>query len=137
MPLADLIKQRSKLPEPRLQPREKSRIRLRAFQQSRQAARISDLEVSGIFFPQQSDITCYAGSDDRRASDNRFGDDVGPAFQEGRMDSQLAAHQNPAHAPMRMLTQPAVTRIDRHLAPRALGHLFVHRAADVDDLKAR
>ena len=53
------------------------------------------------------------------------------------MNSQLAAHQDLAHAPVRLLADPAVAGIDLHLAPRAFGHAVIHCAAGVNDLDAR
>jgi len=53
------------------------------------------------------------------------------------VDSQLAAHQDLPDAPLRLFTDPFVTRVDLHLAARAIGHPFVHRAAHVDDSDAR
>src|SRR5215510_906419 len=53
------------------------------------------------------------------------------------VDSQLAAHQDLPDAPLRLFTDPFVTRVEPHLAARAVGHPFVHRAAYVDDSDAR
>ena len=53
------------------------------------------------------------------------------------MNSQLAAHQNLANAPLRLFADPSIAWIDFHLAARACDHLFGHRAADVDDSDAR
>src|SRR5215813_5216971 len=53
------------------------------------------------------------------------------------MNSQLAAHQDLPDAPSRLFADPFVTRVDPHLAAGEFGHLFVHRAADVDDSDAR
>src|SRR5262245_61938812 len=53
------------------------------------------------------------------------------------MNSQLAAHQNLANAPLRLYADPSIAWLDFHLAARACDHLFGHRAADVDASAAR
>jgi hypothetical protein len=93
--------------------------------------------ITGVIFAQQSDIARDARCDDRRAGDYRLRDGVRPAFQAGGIDSQLAAHQELSHAPLRLLADPVIAWIDLHLAAGAFGHLFVRRAAGVDDSDAR
>lgn len=67
----------------RSQPSKEIRIRLRSQKQPGQFACVAYIEISGIIFAEQSDIACNVRSDDGRARDNRFRDDVCPAFQAG------------------------------------------------------
>lgn len=112
-------------------------IRFGSQKQARKRLRVSHLEISGIIFAQQPDVTRNARRYYRRSRDNRFRNDIRPALQAGGMDSQLAAPQDLSNAPLRLFANPFVTRVDPHLAARAFGHLFVHRSAHVDDSDAR
>ena len=98
---------------------------------------VPNVEIAQIIFTEQPDIPGDFGSDNRRASDNRLGDYVCSAFQAGRMDSQLAALQYLPHAPVRLFTEPAITRIDFHLPTRAFSYRFCQSSADMNDLDAR
>lgn len=113
------------------------RIAFHPRHQTGQTSIIAGRKISGVILAQQTDIARYTRGDDRRSRDNRLGDNICPALQAGGMDSQLAAHQDLSYAPLGLLADPFVTRVDLHLAARAFGHLFVHRAAHVDDSDAR
>jgi len=98
-------------------------------QKCRQAVMVAGRVVSRVVRPEQAPVARYVGGDHRHADGEGFRHHVGTSFHARADHHHMAAGQQAQRRPVRLLTDPAITPIVQHAAPRFVRHCLRQRLA--------